>query len=123
MYNPAMIIGDTKDRMAEVEKFQNDPTCYVILGSIGAMGTGLTLNAASNVIFLDEPWNKALKNQCIDRAHRPGTKNNVNIYTLICKNTVDEGVHKIVEKKGRLADQIVDGVTTEELEKLLDDTL
>ena len=119
MYNPAMIIGDTKDRMEQVDKFQNDPTCKVIIGSIGAMGVGLTLNAASNVIFLDEPWNRAIKDQAIDRSHRVGTKHNVNIYTLMCKNTVDEGVHNIVNKKGRLADQIVDGVTAEELEQII----
>lgn len=120
MYNPAMIIGDTKDRMEQVQKFQNDPTCKVIIGSIGAMGVGLTLNAASNVIFLDEPWNKAIKDQCTDRAHRVGTKHTVNVYTLICKGTVDEGVHKTVTKKGRIADQIVDGVTAEELEQIIE---
>lgn len=123
IYNPAMIIGDTKDRMEQVEKFQNDPTCKVIIGSIGAMGVGLTLNAAANVIFLDEPWNKALKDQAVDRSHRPGTKHTVNVYTLMCKDTVDEGVHKIVTKKGRLADEIVDGVSVEELEQLLEGTI
>ena len=119
MYNPAKITGDTKDRMVEVEKFQNDPTCKVILGTIGAMGTGLTLTAASNVIFLDEPWNRALKDQATDRCHRIGTKNNINVYTLICKGTMDEMVHKTVTKKGRVADEIVDGVTTKELEEFL----
>jgi len=119
MYNPAMIIGSTKDRLVEVEKFQKDPDCKVIIGSIGAMGVGLTLNEASNVIFLDEPWNKAIKEQSIDRSHRVGTKHNVKIYTLMCRNTVDEMVHKIVYKKGRLADQIVDGVSTEELEEII----
>lgn len=119
-YNPAKITGDTKDRMYEIDKFQNDENCFVILGTIGAMGTGLTLNKASNVIFLDEPWNRALKDQAVDRAHRIGTKNNINIYTLICRDTIDEGVHKTVMKKGRLADEIVDGVTTEELERLIE---
>lgn len=119
-YNPAKITGDTKDRMSEVDKFQKDPSCSVILGTIGAMGTGLTLNAASVVIFIDEPWNRALKDQAVDRAHRIGTKNNVTIYTLICRGTIDEGVHKTVLRKGRIADEIVDGVTTEELEEMLD---
>ena len=120
IYNPAVIIGDTKDRMCEVDKFQNNDSCSVILGTIGAMGTGLTLNKASNVIFLDEPWNRALKDQATDRAHRIGTKYNVNVYTLICKNTIDEMVHGVVNKKGRIADEIVDGVTTEELENMLE---
>lgn len=120
IYNPAMIIGNTKDRMEQVNKFQNDPNCKVIIGSIGAMGVGLTLNAASNVIFLDEPWNRAIKDQAIDRSHRVGTKHPVNIYTLMCKGTVDEGVHNTVMKKGRIADEIVDGVTAEELEQIIE---
>ena len=119
IYNPAMIIGDTKDRMSEVNKFQTDDSCKVILGTIGAMGTGLTLTSASNVIFLDEPWNRALKDQATDRAYRIGTKSNVNVYTLICKGTVDESVHKTVVKKGLVADEVVDGLTVEELEEIL----
>jgi len=120
MYNPAMIIGETKDRQAEIDKFQTDPTCMLMIGSIGAMGVGITLTAASNVIFLDEPWNKAIKDQAIDRAHRVGTKHSVNVYTLICKNTKDEGVHNTVYKKGRLADEIVDGVSPDELYNILE---
>ena len=119
-FNPAMIIGDTKDRQEQIDKFQTDDSCKVIVGSIGAMGVGITLNEASNVIFLDEPWNRAIKDQAIDRSHRVGTKHPVNIYTLICQGTIDEGVHSTVYKKGRLADNIVDGVSTEELEKLID---
>lgn len=119
-YNPAMIIGDTKDRQAEIEKFQNNPDCKVFIGSIKAMGVGITLNAASNVIYLDEPWNRAVKDQCTDRAHRVGTKGDVKVYTLMCRNTKDEGVHNTVYKKGRLADQIVDGVSPEELYNILE---
>lgn len=120
MYNPAMIIGDTKDRIEQVNKFQQDSSCKVILGTIGAMGTGLTLTAASNVIFLDEPWNRALKDQATDRAHRIGTKNNVNIYTLICKGTMDEFVHNKVISKGIIADNVVDGISLEELQDLVE---
>ena len=121
VYNPAMIIGETKDRFSEIKKFQEDDSCKVILGTIGAMGTGLTLTAASNVIFLDEPWNRALKDQAIDRAHRIGTKSNVNIYTLMCKNTLDDTfVHKKVLSKGQVADNVVDGLPILPLEEVLD---
>lgn len=110
-YNPAYITGATKadERMKEVERFQNDNTCKVIIGTIGAMGTGLTLTAAQNVIFLDSPWNMALKAQAEDRAHRIGTKGTVNIITLVCKNTIDERIEELVEKKGQIADALVDG--------------
>jgi SNF2 family DNA or RNA helicase len=120
IYNPAMITGSTKDRMSEVKKFQEDDSCKVIVGTGGAMGTGLTLTAASNVIFIDEPWNRALKDQWTDRAHRIGTKNNVNIYTLICKGTVDEMVHRTVLTKGMVSDNVVDGISLEELEKYIE---
>ena len=109
-YNPAYITGETTttDRMAEVDRFQNG-NCNVIIGTIGAMGTGLTLNKANTVIFLDEPWNMALRAQAEDRAHRIGTQGTVNIITIMCKDTIDERIHQLVEKKGMIADAVVDG--------------
>lgn len=120
-YKVGYITGDTNatDRMEQVEKFQNGEY-KVIIGTIGAMGTGLTLNTASTVIFLDEPWNRALRDQAEDRAHRIGTKGTVNIITLICKNTIDERINQLVEKKGEVADALVDGkMSAEDLEFLL----
>jgi SNF2 family DNA or RNA helicase len=110
-YNPAYITGDTKseERMAEVNRFQTDDRCKVIIGTIGAMGTGLTLTAAQTVIFLDSPWNRALKDQAEDRAHRIGTKGTVNIITIVCKGTIDERIEEIVYEKGQMSDSIVDG--------------
>ena len=110
-YNPAVITGQTSDsaRQSEVDKFQNDNNCKVIVGTIGAMGTGLTLTAGTVEIFLDEPWNRANKEQAIDRCHRIGAKSNVTVYTLMCKGTIDERINEIVERKGAMADAIVDG--------------
>ena len=110
-YNPAYITGDTSpnERMEEVSRFQNDDKCKVIIGTIGAMGTGLTLTAAQTVIFLDSPWNRALKDQAEDRAHRIGTQGTVNIITLVTKNTIDERIEDIVYKKGLVSDALVDG--------------
>lgn len=110
-YNPAVITGATNDndRQTMVSKFQENNSCKVIIGTIGAMGTGLTLTAGSVVIFLDEPWNRALFDQAVDRAHRIGTKSNVTIYSIMCKDTIDERIHDIVYKKGVMSDAIVDG--------------
>lgn len=110
-YHPAIITGDTKDadRQSMVNAFQNDDKCKVICGTIGAMGTGLTLTAGSVEIFLDEPWNMALKEQAMDRCHRIGQKSNVTIYTLLTKNTIDEKINQLVEKKGAMASALVDG--------------
>lgn len=110
-YNPAYITGATKadERMKEVDRFQTDDKCRVIIGTIGAMGTGLTLTAAQNVIFLDSPWNMALKAQAEDRAHRIGTKGTVSVITLCCRDTIDERIEELVQKKGQIADALVDG--------------
>jgi len=108
-FNPAIITGETKDRKEQQEKFMRDPDCKIIIGTIGAMGTGLTLTAASTVIFLDSPWNRANKEQAEDRAHRIGTKSNINIITLVCKDTIDERIEELINKKGVMADALVDG--------------
>ena len=83
------------------------------------MGTGLTLTAGSVIVFMDEPWNMALKNQAIDRCHRIGTKSNVIVYTLLCKNTIDERVHELVENKGAMSDALIDGVARKDKMELI----
>ena len=110
-YNPAIITGGTKDseRQTMVDKFQNDNSCSVIIGTVGAMGTGLTLTAGSTVIFVDEPWNRAWFDQAVDRAHRIGAKSNITIYSIMCKDTIDERIHNIIYKKGVMSDAIIDG--------------
>ncbi len=108
-FNPAIITGETKDRKEQQERFMTDSRCKVIIGTIGAMGTGLTLTAASTVIFLDSPWNRANKEQAEDRAHRIGTTSNVNIITIVCKDTIDERIEELINKKGAMADALVDG--------------
>lgn len=121
-FNPAYITGKKKSnkRMTDVERFQNDPSCKVIIGTLGAMGTGLTLTAAQNVIFLDEPWTRAVRDQAEDRAHRIGTKGTVNVTFLCCKNTIDERIHTIVERKGQVSDAIIDGkITVDDINFLL----
>lgn len=110
-YGISQITGETKDadRQNVVELFQNSKNCNVLIGTSGAMGTGLTLTAGTIEIFLDEPWNMALKEQCVDRCHRIGQKNNLTIYTLMCQDTIDQRIHELVEKKGAMADALVDG--------------
>ena len=121
-YKGVVITGQTADveRQVNVNHFQNNPDCKYIIGTIGAMGTGLTLTAGTVEIFLDEPWNMALKEQCVDRCHRISQKENITIYTIMCKDTIDERIHELVEKKGLLADTIVDGVITKNKEELLE---
>lgn len=110
-FNPLIITGAVKveNRIPAIDLFQQDPTRNVIIGTIGAMGTGITLNKASYVIFLDSPWTYGDKVQAEDRAHRIGTENTVNVVTLVAKGTIDEKIEVIVQNKKDLAGFLVDG--------------
>lgn len=121
-YSVAQITGETPDNQRQdiVDAFQTSNRINVLIGTSGAMGTGLTLTAGTVEIFMDEAWNKALKEQCVDRCHRIGQKSSLTIYTIMCKDTIDERVHELVEKKGAMADVIVDGSTTTCKPELID---
>ena len=120
-YGVSKVTGETKNPMEQIDKFQNDPNCRVIIGTTPALGTGYTLTQANTIIFIDEPWNRATKEQAEDRAHRIGTKGTVNIITLMCRDTIDERIHSLIVEKGELSDRIVDGggISKNDLYKLL----
>ena len=121
-YDPVVVTGDTKDedRTVAMNIFQNNPKCKCIIGTIGALGTGFTLTAGNNVIFVDHPWNRALYDQAVDRCHRIGTTKTVTVYNLLTKNTIDERVWELVKEKGELSDAIVDGKITKNKKELVD---
>lgn len=110
-YNPAYIVGNVKpeDRQKEVDRFQNDDSCKVAIGTIGAMGTGLTLNKASYVFFVDKRYWDAENKQAEDRAHRIGTEHTVNVISLVATNTVDEGIEEMLVENRELFDRVVEG--------------
>ena len=110
-YNPQMIHGEvkTKEKQIAEEEFQTNPDCKVLIGTIGSMGTGLNLTAANCVIFMDEPWTYSNFSQAIDRAHRIGTKGQIDIISLITKNTIDERIHNLILSKKNISDLVVDG--------------
>ena len=100
-YNPAYINGTTigAKREEQVNKFQTDDNCKVIIGTIGAMGTGITLNRASYVIFIDQSWVPLDNEQAEDRAHRIGTKGTVTVINLLAKDTIDEYIEDHVAER------------------------
>lgn len=110
-YNPVYIVGKVspEDRQREVERFQTDPSCKLAIGTIGAMGTGLTLNRASYVFFIDKLWNSGENAQAEDRAHRIGTAGTVNVISMVAKGSVDEGVEEYLLENKDLFDRVVDG--------------
>ena len=104
------IIGETskKKRMELVESFNNGDT-PVFLISLKAGGTGLNLTGADVVVHYDPWWNVAAQNQATDRAHRIGQTSAVTVYKLIAKDTIEEKIQKMQEKKQSLADSILTG--------------
>ncbi len=107
----AYLDGSTKDRQAQVESFQNNDDIKLFLISLKAGGVGLNLTKAEYVFMLDPWWNPAVEQQAIDRAHRIGQENTVFIYRFIAKNTVEEKILKLQQRKVKLA---MDLITTEE---------
>jgi superfamily II DNA or RNA helicase len=119
----AYLDGQTQDRAAVVERFQNDPACNLFLISLKAGGTGLNLTAAGYVFLLDPWWNPAVEAQAIDRAHRIGQTQPVFAYRLIARDTVEEKILDLQRSKRELADAILEGGEGQSLRDLTADDL
>ena len=99
--------GKTTDRQARVAHFQEDPDCRLFLVSLKAGGQGLNLTAADYIYILDPWWNPAVEAQAVDRAHRIGQTRPVFAYRLIAKDTVEEKILALQDRKRDLAESIV----------------
>lgn len=122
-YDPLICTGDSSevDISNSVDLFQKDPSKKLIIATHQKMGTGITLNAASYMIFIDTPFNASEFNQSCDRIYRIGTKRPVFIYNLICEGTVDERVAQIISKKQAISDYIIDDRLTNDGLNILKD--
>jgi superfamily II DNA or RNA helicase len=103
----AQIRGSTKNRREEMIRFREDPSCEVFIGSLQAAGVGIDLVSASVVIHYDRWWNPAKENQATDRVHRIGQNRGVQVFKLVSKDTIEEHIHHIIEKKLTLLHDIV----------------
>ncbi|MEO0044159.1 MAG: hypothetical protein RL329_3607 [Bacteroidota bacterium] len=99
--------GKTHDRMERVNRFQENESCRVFLMSLKAGGVGLNLTAADYVYIVDPWWNPAVESQAIDRAHRIGQERPVFAYRMICKNTIEEKILELQDKKRALAHDLI----------------
>lgn len=99
--------GQTNNRQEQVDRFQNDPGVPFFLISLKAGGVGLNLTAADYVIHIDPWWNPAVEMQAADRAHRIGQDKPVFIYKIIARDSVEEKILLLQEKKKELVDQII----------------
>ena len=98
--------GSSKDRMTQVDRFQEDDSVPVFLISLKAGGTGLNLTAADVVVHFDPWWNPAAEAQASDRAHRIGQDKQVTVYKLITSGTVEERVLGLQQGKRKLLEQV-----------------
>lgn len=99
--------GATRDRQQEVEKFQDNEHVKIFLISLKAGGLGLNLTRADYVFLLDPWWNPAIEAQAIDRAHRIGQENKVFTYKFITKDTVEEKILILQERKISLSENLI----------------
>ncbi|TGD77926.1 DEAD/DEAH box helicase [Hymenobacter wooponensis] len=122
----AYLDGNTRDRHKEVARFQETEDLRVFLISLKAGGVGLNLTAADYVFILDPWWNPAVEAQAVDRAHRIGQQRTVFTYKFITKNTVEEKILALQNKKIQLVtdlittdEAIIKSLTKEDIEELL----
>ena len=108
------LTGQTKvgDRLKLVEEFNSNNEIKVFLISLKAGGTGLNLIGADMVIHYDPWWNLSAENQATDRTYRIGQKKNVQVYKLITKDSIEERIYELQEKKAQLAKSMLSTETT-----------
>ena len=118
--------GQTVERQAEVDRFQNDSAIPLFFISLKAGGTGLNLTGADTVIHFDPWWNPAVEEQATSRAHRMGQSRRVQAYKLIAAGTVEEKIQALQARKRELFEAslggdeaFVDKLTGDDLEELL----
>jgi SNF2 family DNA or RNA helicase len=120
----AMLTGETRNREEEIRKFQEQKDCRFFLISLKAGGVGLNLTAADYVFILDPWWNPAAEMQAISRAHRIGQDKHVFVYRFISRNTLEEKILKLQERKSNLADAFINnslkGITEQQVMELFE---
>jgi SNF2 family DNA or RNA helicase len=118
--------GSTTNRGSVVEQFQSTPSIPVFLISLKAGGVGLNLTAADTVIHFDPWWNPAVEDQATDRAHRIGQTKVVTSYKLIARDTVEEKILLLQNRKREIIQATIGGeeefasaLSWEEIQELL----
>ena len=108
------LTGSTKvdERIELVDEFNQNSKIKVFLISLKAGGTGLNLTGADMVIHYDPWWNLSTENQATDRAYRIGQKNNVQVYKLITKNSIEEKIYELQQRKAELVDNMLSTKTS-----------
>jgi SWI/SNF-related matrix-associated actin-dependent regulator 1 of chromatin subfamily A len=116
-YGCAVITGQTSGtaRQAEVDRFQTDPDCRVFIGNIKAAGVGITLTAASTVVFVESDWTPGWMAQAEDRCHRIGQSESVLIQYLVFDGSMDALLCSMLVTKAAVANRALDADTVQDL--------
>ena len=97
------------EKQEAVDKFMNDDSVQVFVGTMGAAGVGITLTIASIAVFIDQPWTPSDREQAEDRIHRASTKSDkVQIIRLICQDTFDEDIISLLDNKEKVTSLVLD---------------
>jgi SNF2 family DNA or RNA helicase len=104
------LTGMTLDRQKPVQSFQAAQGAAIMLVSLKAAGTGITLHAADYVFLLDPWWNPAVEAQAVDRVHRIGQTNTVFVYRMVTAGTIEERIQALKASKKDLFDRVVGGL-------------
>jgi len=109
--NPARIFGEDSAgaRDAAVQKFQTEDSCRLMVASLRAGREGITLHAASDVLFVEQGWTPSEHRQAEDRLHRIGQRDAVTCWYLLARNTIDEDIRDLIEKKRFVVDTATEG--------------
>jgi SNF2 family DNA or RNA helicase len=113
--------GATLDRGEVVSRFQDPEGPRLIVVSLKAGGTGITLTAADTVIYYDPWWNPAVMDQAADRAHRIGQTKTVHLIKLVCQNSIEEQILALCEQKRAIANDVLLADTSGERSLTLED--
>lgn len=111
-FNAPLIIGgqSDKERQKIIDAFQNNPNVKIVIASIKAAGVGITLTAASDVLFVEQMWTSTAHEQAEDRLHRIGQKDSVNCYYMIDEDTIDNYLRGVIENKEEIFKKITETI-------------
>jgi SNF2 family DNA or RNA helicase len=114
----------TRDRNDAVDRFQNDPTIRVFVANMTAASEGLTLTAASDVVFCELGWTPALHEQCASRCYgRVNDMHGATAWYLLAQSTIDEDIYSLLQRKRRIVDSVTDGVDITEGSSIVSDLI
>jgi len=110
-YGVVRLVGDDnqKARQEAVDRFQNDPDVRVFIGSITAAGVGITLTAATHVVFSELDWVPGNVSQAEDRCHRIGQLGSVTVQHIVLEGSIDEKLAQAIIRKQEIIEKALNG--------------